>query len=179
MIRKRGRRVPPSSTLKIRLLANKFREVFAELGAPRSGRVDIIDILDCALPGILPDFVLDVVPDSELGEDHAQTFPDRLLIKVKESVYEGARKGLGRDIFTLAHELGHLFLHRNISSYARSNTSTNHKLFEDSEWQADCFAAEFLMPYEEVMMCRSVEEVMKRFGVSHKAAEVRFGKIKK
>lgn len=178
MMRKQGRKVPPSSTAKIRSLANKLRTAFAEMDVPSTGKVDMNFILDCVLPNAIPDFNLQIVPDEDLGEDHAQTFPDRLQIKVKESVYLGADNGNGRDAFTLAHELGHLFLHRNVSSYARSNSQagsqSEHKAYEDSEWQADCFAAEFLMPHAEVQKCKNVEEVMSLFGVSYHAAQVRF-----
>lgn len=179
MIRKRGRKVPPLSIKGIRDLAFKLRQTFSILGVDLKGKVDIVHIIDCVIPKILPEFTLDIVPDDELGEDHAQTLPDKLNIKVKESVYEGACKGVGRDLFTLAHELGHLFIHRNVSSYARTNKVRKHKPFEDSEWQADCFAAEFLMLHGEVMACKSVNEVKNKFGVSYTAAEVRFNKVKR
>ncbi len=177
MIRKKGHRVPSTSTIKVRALSSMFRNIFSELGASATGKVDIIEILDCYLPHVDSNFIFEIVPDVDLGEDHAQTLPDRNLIRVKESVYDGARVGNGRDIFTLAHELGHLFLHRNVSSFARSNEDSNHKIYEDSEWQADCFAAEFLMPYAEAINCKSENEIVERFGVSYKAAEVRFEKI--
>lgn len=179
MIRKRGHRVPPTSIKAVRSLAAKLRSTFGVLGLNLKGKIDVVDVIEFALPKIMPKFNLEIVPDNELGEDHAQTYPDRLIIKVKQSVYTGACRGNGRDIFTLAHELGHLFLHRGVSAYARSNKVNNHKDYEDSEWQADCFAAEFLMPVNEVLQCRNEFEVQHKFGVSQKAAEVRFNKVKR
>ena len=45
--------------------------------------------------------------------------------------------------FTVAHEIGHLILHE---GFALARGAVRHKHYEDSEWQADTFAAELLMP---------------------------------
>ncbi|WP_430454928.1 ImmA/IrrE family metallo-endopeptidase [Rheinheimera sp.] len=183
MIRKKGRKVPPLSIAKIRALTTKLRDAFEQLDVPKGGQLDVLYLLDVALPQAIPEFSMLIVEDCELGDDLAQTFPDRLQIKVRNSVYEGAESGNGMDRFTLAHELGHLFMHRNLSSYARSGKTDErldeHKVYEDSEWQADCFAAELLMPFDEVAKCKNADEVCKKFGVSMKSAEVRFDKVNK
>lgn len=179
MIRKKGHKVPPQSTASIRELAMKLRSVFNELTEHPKLKIDILEVLEIHLPKIFDNYELEVMEDKVLGDDHGQTFPDKNLIKVRASTYEGALNDVGRDRFTLAHELGHLFLHKNISSFARS-TSPNSEIkpFEDSEWQADCFAAEFLMPFDEVKKCTSPLELAYKFGVSPKAAEVRFNKVR-
>src|SRR5690606_10458936 len=114
-----------------------------------------------------------------LGTDHARTYPDRNLIQIRHSVYEGARTGGGQDAFTIAHEIGHLFLHRGATAYARTAMESGpHPTWCDSEWQADCYAAELLMPHAEVLLCTTPEEIQRRFGVSFQAASVRFDKCK-
>ena len=47
----------------------------------------------------------------------------------------------------------------------------------DPEWQADTFASEFLMPYEECIVMDE-EEIRKTYHVSRTAAEVRHNKVK-
>lgn len=67
---------------------------------------------------------------------------------IREDVYEAWNDPNdpmhGRARFTLAHELGHLVLHEGPALH-RQTAMIKHKVFEDSEWQADYFA-EFLMP---------------------------------
>ena len=79
-----------------------------------------------------------------------------------------------RDVFTVAHELGHYFLHSDRISPASFNRSgTNQK-----ETEANWFAAELLMPTH--LFRKASEElqydpqrVAARFGVSGAAARVR------
>ena len=48
-----------------------------------------------------------------MGDKHGETFPDEHIIRIREDVYLGAVNGCGRDGMTIAHEVGHLFLHDN------------------------------------------------------------------
>ena len=80
-----------------------------------------------------------------------------------------------RDVYTIAHEIGHIVLeHRpnEAGMISRSGELT------DEERQANVFAAELLMPKEKFrQVCRecgnNVYEVAFRFGVSPSAAGVR------
>lgn len=119
------------------------------------------------------DFDFEIVSKSELGNDHGRTHPDKNLIQIREDVYDAACKGSGRDRFTMAHELGHFFLHRNVQF---SRTTVSHEIYEDSEWQADVFASALLIDEKHLHKCRSVQEVSDTFGVTHAAARCRFGK---
>lgn len=179
MLRKKGIAVPPRNIAGIRETAGMLRNLLHVLGVPCTGKIDIVRVLDIHLPSLFPNFSCLIVEDDELGDHHARTYPDRQEIQIKKSVYEGARRGGGRDIFTIAHELGHLFLHRGAAAYARAARQKDHPIFCDSEWQADCYAAEFLMPLEEVMSCGSAAEVQERFGVSFEAARVRWDKCRR
>ena len=66
------------------------------------------------------------------------------MIRIRESIYEGARQGKGRDRFTIMHEIFHFMWHdRDEISFARNPESV--KLYENPEWQADVFAGS--VPY--------------------------------
>lgn len=47
-----------------------------------------------------------------MGAKHGETIPSENRIRIREDVYERACNGYGRDRLTMAHELGHLLLHR-------------------------------------------------------------------
>ena len=91
-----------------------------------------------------------------------------------------------RQQFSIAHELGHLLLHKmnrvdtqyNGDTYYRKNGSSS-----QIEWEANEFAAALLMPREEfVDFCRNhvdasgeidLNDIADKFGVSRQAARVR------
>lgn len=172
--RKKGRKVPPTSIPRIRDVANDVRKSLG-LGLKK---IDMVKFVEFVLPQALPGFYYEILPKEKMGGDEARTYPDKLRMEIREDVYLEAIDGDRRAPFTLAHELGHLILHSGISeqlSFARNETE--HKVFEDSEWQADTFAAEFLMPFDAAIKCKNAEEISEKFGVSLTAAEVRFKKI--
>lgn len=78
-----------------------------------------------------------------------------------------------RDRFTIAHELGHYFLHSNqgeipIIAYRKGTGRL--------EWEANWFAASLLMPQEKfaaAIQHDSLAAIAARFGVSIEAAKVR------
>ena len=79
-----------------------------------------------------------------------------------------------RDRFTVAHELGHLFLHHRegmgVARYNRSGTDL-------AEVEANWFAAAFLMPegpfLEDVRLGTPIATIARSFRVSVAAADVR------
>jgi Zn-dependent peptidase ImmA (M78 family) len=125
------------------------------------------------LPTLLTGFNCEIVTNNEIGTDEARTYPSKKLILIREDVYDGACKGVGRDRFTMAHELGHLFLHTD-AQFARGESTKPPKIYMDSEWQADTFASGFLVDYKYLKMCKSVQDVASLFGVSESAAKCRF-----
>jgi hypothetical protein len=90
-----------------------------------------------------------------------------------------------RDRFTIAHELGHFFLHYPIIQSTRPGAEMKATRWIDekdpaqqrAEWEANWFAAAFLMPekaFREAWSARaSSGTAALRFGVSRQAAEVR------
>jgi Zn-dependent peptidase ImmA (M78 family) len=80
--------------------------------------------------------------------------------------------------YTIAHELGHYFLHRH-----QENSFEDHVFFRGGghttqEWEANAFASEILMPVEEFKRfmregINDVDELAKKFGVSTLALRIR------
>ena len=69
----------------------------------------IVELLD-VLTELFDDFSYEIVEDSALPKKvHADTDIRTGHIRIKESVYEGACNGEGRDRMTIAHEIGHYF----------------------------------------------------------------------
>lgn len=162
--------VPPRKKVDIYAYASNVRNFFAPL-ITKEGKLRI-DVVYELLPDVMPEFELQIREEWEMGTDHGRTFPDKKLIHLRKDVYDGMCQGKGRDRFTAAHELGHLFLHTNIG-FARAMDSST-KIYCDSEWQANTFGSALLIDEENLKLCRSIEEVAERFGVTREAAKVRF-----
>ncbi|MAO54953.1 MAG: hypothetical protein CMM61_04555, partial [Rhodospirillaceae bacterium] len=71
----------------------------------------------------------------------------------------------------VSHELGHLLLHQKDRLVLRRGTGAP-KAYKDPEWQAKCFAGEFLIAHTLVNQFSSLDEVASAFGVSVPAARV-------
>ncbi len=129
------------------------------------------------------DFNFFVLPDDdlifELGEE-AKTDITQGTIYIKETVYkEAARKKYCRAHFTIAHEIGHFVLHRILNTMVLARTgaiSCSHKIYENPEWQANTFASEFLMPYQQCLKL-SVKNIKKKYHVTLSAANTRYVKV--
>lgn len=78
-----------------------------------------------------------------------------------------------RDRFTIAHEIGHYFLH---SFAGERKIWADRKGSGRAEWEANWFAASFLMPKYLIDQFEnpSPAQIMNAFGVSQEAAEFRF-----
>lgn len=134
----------------------------------------IVELLD-VLTELFGDFNYEVVEDSTMPKKvHADTDIRTGHIRIKESVYEGACKGEGRDRMTIAHEIGHYFtlcfcgfrLERNFSGGKIPD-------FRDPEWQAKCFAGELMVPAHLVKGMNEYE-IADQCGVSYDAACVQY-----
>ncbi len=89
-----------------------------------------------------------------------------------------------RDRFTIAHELGHLFLHLPMVQDLEPNASMRATRYlvegdpeqQRAEWEANWFAAQLIMPRKEFKKCIKnfgVSSAASIFGVSELAAKVR------
>lgn len=159
----------PLSRKKIRGAAHQIREI---LGIKDQVCIDVIKLLEQILPMIFEDeFNYEIVEDNEIGV-MALTTPNEGKILIRNSVYEGAVNGNGRDRFTIMHEIAHLFLHRGMTvRLARRGEEI--EIFEDPEWQADAFAGEFLIDCD-VVKDMSPYEIAQKCKVSEAAAKCQY-----
>lgn len=166
--------VPARKKSDIFSLANQVRNVFSKV-ITKEGMLPIAVVYEL-MPKFLSNFELQITEPWELGEDHGRTYPDKRLIQLRNDVYEGMCQGKGRDRFTGAHELGHLFLHTNIP-FARALNEATDKIYCSSEWQANTFASALLIDELSLRSCKTIDEIVNRYGVTQQAAEVRFKDI--
>lgn len=168
--------VEPKSRHDIRTLANNFRGL---LGLDNQIFFSIVELLDI-LPEILPGFNYELVEDDQLpAEIHADTDILTGNIRIRQSIYERACNGEGRDRMTIAHEIGHFIMLR-ICGY-KLERNFNGKAIDtcrDPEWQAKCFAGELLVPAHLVKDMNTFE-ISECYGVSLDAAEVQYKKLRK
>lgn len=94
----------------------------------------------------------------------------------KKRIYLNADDSARRKVFTLAHEIGHIVLHRDSADEFVDYRKTNKR--SQKEWEADNFAGELLMPREHFKkkwyaLGRIPWRAASEYGVSEQAAKVR------
>jgi hypothetical protein len=165
-----GFRVPPQSKNKIKMIANNAR---AALNIP-PGPLDAERLLERLHTfGIVVD-VFDKASAPVPKEVEACWVPTSNTLFIRDTVHEDICAGEPRGRFTVAHELGHIILAHQVTAN-RESASVDMRIFENSEWQANTFASEFLMPEAEIRQhnLRSALAVEMHFRVSYQAAEIR------
>ncbi len=171
---KGGAEVAPLSRKQIRALADGVREYFNV----KSAKFPIVEVVELVLPRVYKGFLLEVLPEAEMGDNHGLTMPEYGVIQIREDVYNRARAGEGRDRMTIAHEFGHLLLHQGVA-LARSPSGIALPAYKDPEWQAKAFAGELLISHRHLAKCREAIDLVSRFGVSSDAAEIQWRAFKK
>lgn len=182
----KGYKAPPTSVRKIRDIANKLRRDLA-LGIDA---IDMVYFMEFNLPRLYPNFALESSNDKTLHDNQFEAYfePTGSVIVVREDVYLNATDPNNKSLrhqFTFAHEVGHFILHKGLNPVMPRGKFI-HKPYEDTEWQADTFAAELLMPYDVVVGIlrqanglEAINKVMDHFNVSWDAARVRVDKVLK
>ena len=156
----------PTSRKKIRNFTAMLRENF--LTDPNS-KIKIIDFLERTADVLGINY--EIVQDKDLPNNYAETDLNKRLIRFRESVYIGAVEHDPRDRFTVAHEIGHCLLHAVENGVKLCRNDEEIKIYENPEWQASTFAAEFLVPYGSSRTL-SEEEIREKFSVSKKVANI-------
>lgn len=156
----------PESRENLRYLAELVRK---ELGIALDKKyVDVTWILE-KLDVLDSEYSYEIVDDDQLEAGvQAQTDIIKNTIYIKESVYEGAIKNNGRDRMTIAHEILHLILHQPVALTLYRRTD-DLPVYKNPEWQAECFAGELLMPYDQIKDMTE-EEIVEQCKVSERAA---------
>lgn len=132
------------------------------------------------------DITYDVIDSSEmpglLSHSEACCIPEMRTIYLTTETYSRACVNDPRARFTIFHELGHFFLVHNRKFHRDHNVrEIEPKRYLDSEWQANQFAAEILMPLNIIQRekLKSSLEIESRFCVSMAAAQTRYNQLKK
>ena len=175
--RQLGLKVSPRSFNEIAIMAQKTRDAATLLMPKRCNKkLDIIAYFDILQYTGVIEFTIE--EDENLNGQLALTYPDRGIIRISQTVYDGACEGDGHHRFTLAHELGHLLMHAKQNPLGYARNYNEHKIYEDSEWQADTFASELLIDSRRISGFETAEEISDTWGVSETAAMVKLLKIK-
>lgn len=165
-----GAVVPPRSAASIELAAQGLRQATETNQSEFFPIVPLYDLLHELVDGAS----YDVRDHDEMGDNFGLTLLQKKEILIRSDVFEAACRGDGFGRFTMCHELGHLLLHDGVvlqRSYGES------PIYTSSEWQADMFAGALLMPVSMVDLEASPEALMKAFGVSRSAAQVRLKQL--
>ena len=168
---RRGLVVPPMSTKTIRTFADQVRSVFVT-----DDQVDfpIMDVLEFRMSSIFDGFYVDPREADYMGDLEGRMVAGENVIELREDVYEGAWNGTRRDRFTVCHELGHFLMHRTITMARVRDDS--HKIFCDSEWQADTFAGTLLMSPRHLSLFNSPAQAADLCNISPAAARTMWSK---
>ncbi len=165
-------RVLPLSRQNIREMTVNLR---AKVGLRNVCYFPAIEFLELGMVRFFPDFNYEYLDRKEMGNDEGLTVPEEHKIKIRLDVLEAAYQGNGRARFTIFHEIGHYFLHLNQPPCLARNMSI--PPYERSEWQANVWAAELLMPAHIVKGMR-IDEIIQECQVSREAANYHLSKIR-
>lgn len=166
---KKNLKAQPRSRIEIRRLAEEIKE---SLNLNLDDKINIIEVFEHL--ALLLGYEYEIVCDNEMRNNYGETDLSNKVIRIRESVYIGATNGIPRDRFTIAHEIGHFILHCN--GYSLCRTDKEVRPFEDPEWQANTFAAEFLVATSKIKGY-SINRVSSIYGVSKEVAAIQLKNI--
>lgn len=114
--------------------------------------------------------------------------PDRKELILSANTYEQLLEEDGRARFTVLHEAGHIFLHKDYMSTlstTRSGLKLNRSMipaYQDPEWQANYFAGAVMLPRHHIIKLISQgkfpQDIKRIFKTSRQAVDIRLSKLK-
>jgi len=158
-------KVSPLSRVNIRKITTSIKEQF---NIPTDKPFPILRFFEFVLTGLGLEY--EIVPDEEMMGVYAEAIPEKGLLRISESTYNGAYSGVPRDRFTIAHEIGHLLMHTP-DRVVFTRTKNEIKPYENPEWQANTFAGELLV-HSDSIRDLSVEDIANKYEVSHTVAKI-------
>ena len=164
--------VEGKSRKELRALAYSLRE---HLGLTEALYFPVVETPD-VLEEIIDKFSYEIVEDDELPISvHAETDVVTGHIKIKDSVYNRAAQGEGRDRMTIAHEIGHFFTICVCGFKLQRNFDENAVVppYRRPEWQAKCFAGELMVPAHLIDGLTPLN-IAEKCGVSESAASFQY-----
>ena len=160
---------PPMTKKEILLVSQRLRNVTATAEKPC---FPVMEFLEYFLPMLDENFNYLVLGDQDMPVNtYAYYEPISGQIYIREDVYERACNGIARDRFTIAHEIGHFFLHHSGFALCREDSKKSIPTYCDPEWQANTFASFLLMP-PNLIRNMSAEDIAKQCGTSLTAARI-------
>lgn len=172
-----GFKVAPRGVAEIRISANAVRCLLGIGDNPQD--TDLGLLLDQLT--VKYGITYDVLEADDMPHPDVEScwHPELVTMHIRADVFEKVCRGDPRARFTILHELGHALLgHRRTINRTESATA---RVFEDSEWQANQFAAEFLMPLEVIrrLELNAAFKIEMHFNVSAPAAQCRLKQLVK
>lgn len=132
--------VEPHSRKDIENYAAKIKDL---LGMKNTLYVPIIRVAELIIPRIDSSFNCYPVYNEEMPQKYAEYRPKTNELVVRQDVYDAVCKDDTRHRFTIAHELGHYFLHDDVS-FSRCQDDVEIPKYRDPEWQQVLFFAKLV-----------------------------------
>lgn len=157
--------VEAKSRKELRAIAKVIRKRFQLENCLFFPVVELLDVLYTVFDG----FTYEVVPVEYMPIwKHAETDIINGAIQIKETVYNRACEGEGRDRMTIAHEIAH-YISLTVLGFKLASTTKQPPAYCDPEWQAKCLAAELMIDID-LVKGMSVNDICIKCGVSEDAA---------
>lgn len=167
-------KVSPKSRQNIREITRDIRK---KSGYEYKLYFPIVEFLELSILKTFPDFELEIKSAKEMNDICGNTDPSNHKIILNEKIYQKAINGDGFARMTIAHEIGHLYMHDSKSiSICKLKPGEKVRPFEDPEWQADVFGGEFLASYY-LINNLTINEISEKCGVTKRAAKVQISKL--
>lgn len=164
----------PTSRKKIRAMTSLIRK---EFGLFDEKCFPVVHFFEFGLSQFDDDYNYEIASIGEMPNDYGLTYPDENKIMIREDVYDRAIEGVGRDRFTIAHEIGHYIMHRpNLIALARNHKEEKVPAYKNPEWQANTFAGELLAP-PNIINGLTESEISSQCGVSFECAKIQLNSL--
>lgn len=165
----------PMSRQSIRAIVKIIKK---KCGLENELKIPVCSFFEFIMERLFPNFEWEIVDEYKMKEE-GLTLSANNTIYIRQDVYIKACHGDGRARFTIMHEIGHFFLHGpKRVALCRLAPGKQLKKYEDPEWQADNFAAEFLMD-SDLVIGMDFLEISSECGVTYGASQTRINILEK